>query len=75
MQLAHQHLDPSYIIDMATLAGAKGVATGKSHAGIYTNDGELEKMAVRSGKASNDLVHPMPYVCAEFNSKFADMTK
>jgi probable aminopeptidase NPEPL1 len=75
---AHQHLNPRCIIDMATLTGAQGVATGKRHGAIYTNDEGLELSAVASGKASGDLVHPMPYCpeffAREFDSDCADMT-
>ena len=35
---AARHLNPRAILDMATLTGAQGVATGKRHAAIYTND-------------------------------------
>lgn len=35
---AARHLKPRAILDMATLTGAQGVATGKRHAAIYTND-------------------------------------
>jgi probable aminopeptidase NPEPL1 len=43
---AIQHLDPQVIIDMATLTGAQGVATGKYFGAIYCNDEMLEKLAV-----------------------------
>ena len=35
---AVKHLNPRVILDMATLTGAQGVATGKRHAAIYAND-------------------------------------
>ena len=75
---AHRHLNPSHIIDMATLTGAQGVSTGKRHGAIYTNCEELEGKAVLSGRVSGDLVHPMPYCpeffAREFDSECADMT-
>ena len=75
---AHQHLNPSHIIDMATLTGAQGVSTGKRHGAIYSNDDEVEMKAIVSGKSSGDLVHPMPYCpeffSREFDSECADMT-
>jgi probable aminopeptidase NPEPL1 len=41
------------------------VATGRKHAAIYCNDEELENACIAAGKATGDLVHPIPY-CPEF---------
>ncbi|KAH8052990.1 manganese ion binding protein [Aureococcus anophagefferens] len=61
---------------MATLTGAQMVATGKHHAGIFTNDEATELAAVAAGKRTGDLVHPLPYAPefhrAQFQSKVAD---
>lgn len=74
---AARHLNPSHIIDMATLTGAQGVATGQRHGAVYTNDEDFEQLAVRMGKLSGDLVHPIPYApeffVPEFASAIADM--
>lgn len=74
---AVKHLNPKVVVDMATLTGAQGIATGQRIAAIYTNDEDLERLAVRAGKASGDLVHPMPYAPefyrSEFKSTVADM--
>ena len=35
---AVKHLAPRVILDMATLTGAQGVATGRRHAALYAND-------------------------------------
>jgi len=74
---ASKHLNPSHIVDMATLTGAQGIATGKRHAAVYTNDESLETLAVRMGRFSGDLVHPIPYCpeffTVEFASAVADM--
>ncbi|TYZ68408.1 hypothetical protein PybrP1_006196 [[Pythium] brassicae (nom. inval.)] len=74
---AVKHLHPKVVVDMATLTGAQGIATGQRIASIYTNDEDLERLAVRAGKASGDLVHPMPYAPeffrGEFKSTVADM--
>lgn len=52
------------------------IATGKRHAGIYTNDEATEIATVAAGKFTGDLVHPLPYAPefhrAEFSSKVAD---
>jgi len=65
------------VIDMATLTGAQLVATGKKHAGILTNQQELEVQAVAAGLRSGDLTFPLLYapelLKTEFNSKVADM--
>lgn len=74
---AAKHLNPKVIVDMATLTGAQGIATGQRIGAIYTNDEDLERLAVVAGKRSGDLVHPMPYAPeffrAEFKSTVADM--
>lgn len=74
---AAKHLNPSHIIDMATLTGAQGVATGQRHGALYTNDEHLEQLAVKMGRYSGDLIHPVPYApeffVPEFASAVADM--
>ena len=74
---AAKHLDPTVIIDLATLTGAQSVSTGQRHAGIVCNNNDLEAKAVAAGKRCGDLVHPLPY-CPEFfrkefRSEIADM--
>lgn len=74
---ATKHLNPKYLVDMATLTGAQGVATGKRHAGLYCCDEDFENVLVVAGRSSGDLTHPLPY-CPEFfrkefTSKVADM--
>ena len=72
-----KHRDPDYVVDMATLTGAQGVATGKLHAAIYCSSEQLENAAIQSGKHCGDLVHPLPYAPElyrkEFASSVADM--
>jgi len=74
---AVKHLNPSVIIDMATLTGAQGVATGKYFGALYCNNESLEKVAVQAGLDSGDLVHGLPYAPEffrpEFKSAVADM--
>ncbi|CAM9166754.1 unnamed protein product, partial [Ectocarpus fasciculatus] len=74
---AARHLNPRVIIDIATLTGAQGIATGRRHAALYCNDDWLEDTAIRVGRSSGDLTHPLPY-CPEFfklefTSQVADM--
>eukprot|EP00934_Nitzschia_sp_Nitz4_P004401 Nitzschia sp. Nitz4//scaffold59_size112058//70731//72556//NITZ4_004114-RA/size112058-snap-gene-0.85-mRNA-1//-1//CDS//3329555138//4391//frame0 len=74
---AAKHLNPEIIVDMATLTGAQGVATGKYFAALYCNDDDLEDLTVQTGKETGDLCHPLPYAPeffrAEFRSAVADM--
>ncbi|KAL3918416.1 MAG: hypothetical protein SGILL_004245 [Bacillariaceae sp.] len=74
---AVKHLNPSIIIDMATLTGAQGVATGRFFGALYCNDDSLEDLAQRSGRESGDLCHAMPYAPEffkmEYQSAVADM--
>lgn len=68
---------PHVLIDMATLTGAQLVATGHRHAAVVSNRGGLEAAAVKAGRASGDLVHPLPFVPEfyqpHFQSQVADM--
>jgi probable aminopeptidase NPEPL1 len=72
-----KNLDCELIVDMATLTGAQGIATGSHHASILATDADLEQEVVSAGLASGDLCHPGIFapelLLHEFNSKFADM--
>jgi probable aminopeptidase NPEPL1 len=74
---AARHLNPQVIVDMATLTGAQGVATGRYFGALYCNDDGLERLAVQAGRESGDLCHPMPYAPElfrqEYQSAVADM--
>lgn len=72
-----QEFTPDILIDMATLTGAQGIATGLHHAAIYTNNEEAETEVVRAGKRIGDVCFPVLY-CPEYHeqeykSNFADM--
>lgn len=68
---------PDLVIDAATLTGAQLVATGKRHAAVVSNREGLEQLAIRAGRATGDLVHPLPFAPefyqSEFESRVADM--
>ena len=68
---------PRLVVDMATLTGAQMIATGRKHAGLVTDDEDMEKLVVTLGKLTGDLAHPLPYAPeifkSEFASKVADM--
>ncbi|XP_014661984.1 PREDICTED: probable aminopeptidase NPEPL1 [Priapulus caudatus] len=74
---AQKDLGCNIILDMATLTGAQGIATGKYHAAILTNNEDWEVASGRAGINSGDLVHPLPYCpelhFPEFASAVADM--
>ena len=59
---------PETIIDMATLTGAQGIATGVHHAAIYTNCESWEQRMVAAGKKCGELCIPVLYA-PEFHQK------
>lgn len=74
---AQKILNADIILDMATLTGAQGIATGKYHGAILTNDEDWELKSIEAGRASGDLLSPIVYCpelhFSEFNSAMADM--
>ncbi|HEY0139151.1 MAG TPA: leucyl aminopeptidase family protein [Nannocystis sp.] len=70
-------LGAEVILDAATLTGAQLMSTGLLHAAIISNDEALEHLVIAAGKASGDLVHPLPFAPEfykqEFESSVADM--
>ena len=74
---AARSLGATVLFNAATLTGAQLVATGANHAAVVSNDADLEELLVEAGRASGDLVHPLPFAPefyqAEFKSPVADM--
>uniref|UniRef100_A0A182R0W1 Cytosol aminopeptidase domain-containing protein n=1 Tax=Anopheles farauti TaxID=69004 RepID=A0A182R0W1_9DIPT len=74
---ADRDLKANIILDMATLTGAQGIATGKYHGAILTNSDEWEERALEIGRRTGDMLSPVPYTpelhFSEFNSAVADM--
>lgn len=74
---AHKDLKANIILDMATLTGAQGIATGKYHGAILTNSEEWEYKSLDAGRRSGDLLFPLVYCpelhFSEFSSTVADM--
>ena len=74
---ARKDLKADIIVDMCTLTGAQGVATGRYHAAHLTNDGDYEELAQEAGKVSGDMTFPLVYTpelhFCEFESAVADM--
>lgn len=75
---AEKDLKADIIIDMATLTGAQGIATGKHHAAVLTNNGKWEQACVEAGRSSADLCFPIVFApelhFSQFESELADMT-
>lgn len=74
---ANKDLKATVILDMATLTGAQGIATGKYHAAFLTNNGDWEDTVMDAGLTSGDLTFPIPFCpelhFSEFTSAIADM--
>lgn len=62
---AARDLRATTVIDIATLTGAQGIATGKRHAAVMSSAAALEAAAIAAGRATGDLTHAVPY-CPEF---------
>jgi leucyl aminopeptidase len=67
---------PAFMINLATLTGAIGVALGSYHAGLFSNDDTLSANLLAAGIASDEKLWRMP-MGREYDkmidSKFADM--
>ena len=59
---ADAHLDPDYLIDIATLTGAATLGLGRQYAAMYTRDYALAAQLSKAGEASGDRVWHMPLV-------------
>jgi len=74
---ANKDLKADVILDMCTLTGAQGIATGRTHAAHLTNCPDWEAKTHRAGRASGDLSFPVVYCpelhYPEFYSAVADM--
>ena len=70
-------LNPSYIIDLATLTGACVVALGQEASGLWSNDDRLREKIHHAGNSVDELAWPMPLLPAfekeMTSSKFADV--
>jgi leucyl aminopeptidase len=67
---------PKFMIDLATLTGAIGVALGNDHAGLFSNSDELATKLVAAGLATGEKLWRMPMGPAYdklIDSRFADI--
>ena len=67
---------PAFMVNLATLTGAIGVALGSHHAGLFSNDDTLSANLLAAGVATDEKLWRMP-LGREYDkmidSKFADM--
>jgi len=74
---ASKDLNAEIILDICTLTGAQGIATGRYHASHLASTEEWEYKLSAAGKVSGDLSFPAVYCpefhFPEFNSVVADM--
>jgi probable aminopeptidase NPEPL1 len=70
---AARKLKADVVIDIATLTGAQGVATGRLHGGLVSDDGDIEATMIEAGRKSGDLVHPLPFAPEFFRSEFKSL--
>lgn len=67
---------PKFMINLATLTGAIGVALGNLQAGLFSNDDELAERLTRAGDTTQEKLWRMPLgkdYDKIIDSKFADM--
>ncbi|KAB2855968.1 MAG: leucyl aminopeptidase, partial [Bauldia sp.] len=67
---------PRFMVDLATLTGAIGVALGQDHAGLFSNDEELAGRLLTAGLATGEKLWRMPMGPAYdklIESRFADI--
>lgn len=59
---ADKHLDPDYLVDIATLTGAATLGLGRQYAAMYTRDNKLAASLSAIGEAAGERVWHMPLV-------------
>ncbi len=57
---ADAHLDPAYLVDVATLTGAARIALGRSVAPVFATDAVLSDALVAAGATTGETLWPMP---------------
>ena len=57
---ADAHLDPAYLVDVATLTGAARIALGRSVAPVFATDAALSDALVGAGATTGETLWPMP---------------
>jgi leucyl aminopeptidase len=62
LSYAVKHLQPDYLIDIATLTGAASLGLGKQYAALYSRDRKLVNALKSAGEESGDRVWHMPLI-------------
>jgi leucyl aminopeptidase len=57
---AESHLDPDWLVDVATLTGAARIALGRVAAPVFSTDEDLRDALVASGATTGETLWPMP---------------
>ena len=59
---ADLHLDPDYLVDVATLTGAASLGLGKQYAAMYSRDERLAARLNQIGEEAGDRLWHMPLI-------------
>jgi leucyl aminopeptidase len=62
LAFADAHLDPDYIVDIATLTGAASLGLGRQYAAMYTRNKSLAHTLSEIGERTGDRVWHMPLI-------------
>jgi leucyl aminopeptidase len=62
LAFAVKHLEPDYLVDIATLTGAASLGLGKQYAALYSRNHKWVKELRQSGENSGDRVWHMPLI-------------
>ena len=77
LSYACKHFKPDVIVDVATLTGAQMVATGRNHAGFFSNNDDVEKRFLKAARDTGELLTSLPFAPEYFEdellSEIADM--
>ena len=57
---ADAHLDPDWLVDVATLTGAARIALGRALAPVFSTDAALTNALVAAGATTGETLWPMP---------------
>jgi leucyl aminopeptidase len=57
---ADAHLDPAFLVDVATLTGAARIALGRVAAPVFATDAGLTEALVAAGATTGETLWPMP---------------
>ena len=57
---ADAHLDPAWLVDVATLTGAARIALGRALAPVFSTDAGLTDALVAAGASTGETLWPMP---------------